>query len=220
MESARKNYDIILFDLDGTLTDSGEGIMNGAAFALKKFGIQASDRSVLAKFVGPPLWESFEVFYGLTKEQSKQAVEEFRVYYTDIGILENQIYDGIKNLLADLHNAGKTIILATSKPKAFALRVLERFDIARYFTHFLGAEFDRSMTEKDQLITAGLSLCENADKKKAVMIGDRKFDIEGANIVGIDSIGVLYGYGDIEELSKEGATYIAKNADEIRKILL
>lgn len=212
-------YDVILFDLDGTLTDSALGITNSAAYSLKKYGIEVADRTELYKFVGPPLHESFEKFYGFSPEEAKQAVEYYREYYREKGIFENVVYDGIEPLLKAISDSGKTLVVATSKPELFAKRILEYFDLAKYFTYIAGANMDGTRTKKDEVIAYALQNCRISDRAKVVMVGDREHDILGAGKVGIDSLGVLFGYGDYEELKNAGATYIAETVEDIYPVI-
>lgn len=212
-------YKYILFDLDGTLTDSGMGITNSAMYALKKFGINVKNRSELYKFVGPPLHGSFENYYGFSKEEAYKAVEYYREYYRDKGIFENLLYDGIKSLLKGLYNSGRMLILATSKPTVFAKQILEHFDIAKYFTYIAGSNLDGTMVKKDEIIKYAIEVCSITDLSKTIMAGDRKHDIIGAKKTGIKSIGVLYGYGDRNELEQAGADFIAGTVDEVWSIL-
>ncbi len=214
-----KNYETVLFDLDGTLTDPGEGVTNSVAYALEKFGISVSDKRELYRFIGPPLLYSFENFYGFSESDAKKALGYYREYYSKTGIFQNAIYDGIKELLSDLKKSGKKLVVATSKPEHFAKIVLEHFDILKYFDFLGGASLDESRSEKNEVMEYAVKTC-NIDTSRAIMIGDRHFDIDGAKLFGMDSIGVLFGYGTREELEKSGATYIADSADEIRKILL
>jgi phosphoglycolate phosphatase len=213
-------YPYILFDLDGTLTDPGLGITNAVIYALEKFGITADDRRSLYKFIGPPLWDSFERFYGFSKEEAESAVRYFREYYNDTGIFENTAQAGIRALLGALRDSGRTLAVATSKPEVTAKRVLEHFDLAGYFTFIGGSTYDGSRVNKDDVIRYVLDSCRICDLSSAVMVGDREHDIVGAGKAGIDSIGVLYGYGCREELQEAGADYIAETVADVGKILL
>lgn len=212
-------YDVILFDLDGTLTDSGLGITNSAAYSLKKYGIEITDRAELYKFVGPPLHESYEKYYGFSPEEAKKAVEYYREYYRDKGIFENVVYEGIEELLKAIYNSGKTMIVATSKPEEFAKRILEYFDISKYFSCIAGSKMDGTRTKKDEVIFYALEKGKVSDLSKVLMIGDREHDMIGAQKVGIDSLGVLFGYGNYEELKNAGATYIAETVKDIYPII-
>lgn len=215
-----QHYDIILFDLDGTLTDPGLGITNAVAHALHRFGIPVPPRTELYKFIGPPLVDSFMEYYGMTKEQADTAVVYYREHYRDTGLFENVVYDGIDAMLARLTAAGKTPVLATSKPEVFARRILEHFDLDRYFRFVAGATLDGSLSTKGDVIAHALNLCQPEDLRRVVMVGDRKHDILGAKENGLDSIGVLYGYGDRPELEQAGATYIAPTVAELEALLL
>ncbi len=215
-----KKYDVVLFDLDGTLTDPGEGITNSVAHALKKYGITVEDRTELYKFIGPPLHESFEKCYGFSRKESLTAVEHYREYYRDKGIYENKVYDGIEDLLKNLFENGKKVILATSKPEIFAREILRHFNIEKYFYYSAGANLDGSRTNKAEVIEYALREGGVTDKSSAVMVGDREHDIIGANINGLDSIGVLFGYGNREELETVGATHIAATVKDIERIIL
>lgn len=212
------NYSYILFDLDGTLTDSGPGITNSVMYALGRFGIN-KPRSELYRFIGPPLRTSFKEFYGFDDCQTEKAIEYYREYYTDKGIFENEVYEGIPELLRNICGSGKKVALATSKPEKFAVRILEHFGIAEYFSAVTGASMTEARTEKNELISLSLSALGVKDKTKSVMVGDRKFDILGAKANGIDSIGVLYGYGDRGELTAAGADFIAETPQELLKLL-
>ncbi len=215
-----RKYDVILFDLDGTLTDPGLGITNSVAHALNKYGITVNDRKELYKFIGPPLHESFEKFYGFSRKKAMQAVEYYREYYKVKGIYENSVYDGIENLLVKLKERGKKIVLATSKPEVFAREILRHFSLDKYFFYAAGSNLDGTRTNKAEVIDYALSACEVCDKSTVVMIGDREHDIIGANKNGIESLGVLFGYGNRKELEAAGATYIAERVEDIEKILL
>lgn len=210
-----KSYSYLLFDLDGTLTDPGEGITNSVAYALKKFGIEVVDRSELYPFIGPPLLESFMKLYGLSREDAERAVAYYREYFGDRGIFENRPYNGIKEALKTLKDAGKTLIMATSKPEPYARRIAEHFELDGYFTYMAGATFDESRSEKWDVIQYALDTMKIADLSQAVMIGDRKHDIIGAQKTGLDSVGVLWGYGTREELTAAGADAILDNIEQL-----
>lgn len=210
-----KNYDIILFDLDGTLVDSGLGITNSVIYALEKFNIKVYDRTSLYKFVGPPLHKSFENFYDFTPEKAMQAVKYYREYYKDKGIFEVKMYAGIKNTLENLYSADKTLLVTTSKPEVFAKKILEHLGIAKYFKIIAGANLDGTRTIKSEVIDYAFKQCKITDLSKVIIIGDREYDVFGAKEIGIDSMGVLYGYGSEEELKNAGATCLAKSALDI-----
>ena len=208
-------YTTVLFDLDGTLTDSGAGILNSVTYALKKYNIIIEDKAELNKFVGPPLHESFINFCGFSPEESAKAVEYYREYYREKGIYENELYDGVAAMLQELSDAGKKIILATSKPEVFAAEILRYFQIDKYFDFVGGATMDGVRSKKADVISYALEKCNVADLSSAVMVGDREQDIFGAKEIGIDSIGILYGYGNRAELQNAGATYIAETVKDI-----
>lgn len=212
-------YHTILFDLDGTLTDSAPGITNSVAYALKKWNIEESDLGLLRKFVGPPLDESFERYYGFSSEKCGQAIEYYREYYQVKGIYENSVYKGIPELLDWLAGTGRRMIVATSKPEPSAVRVLEHFHIAAYFDVIAGATMDRSRVKKSDVIRYALERAGIRDLSGVVMVGDRENDIQGAKMNGLDSIGVLYGYGDREELSGAGAMQLAETVEDLRRCI-
>lgn len=212
-------YQYIFFDLDGTLTDPGIGITNSVAYALKKWNIEVADRSELYCFIGPPLVDSFMKYYGFSEEDANKAVEYYREYFSVTGLYENTIFDGTVKLLADLKAAGKKIVLATSKPQNFAETILNHFDIAKYFDAVAGATMDGTRSKKTDVILYALELCQIVDKSQVVMVGDREHDINGANNAGLDSIGVLCGYGDREELETAGATYIVAKIEDVWELV-
>ena len=215
-----KNYKYIFLDLDGTLTDPAEGITNSIMYSLKKFDIEVSDRTKLYKFIGPPLIDSFKEFYGFEQEKALKAVEYYREYFNVDGLYENKMYEGIEEVLKTLKLAGKTLVLATSKPEKFAKIILEHFGLIQYFDYVAGATMDGKINYKHEVIEHALNMCNQPDISQIIMIGDRKFDILGAKQFGIDSMGVLYGYGNKEELDEAGADYIVNTPEEILKILV
>lgn len=215
-----KKYDVILFDLDGTLTDSSPGIMNSIVYALKKCNISVENTDDLRKFLGPPLHESFRDFYGFDDEKSMEAVGFYREYFSTKGLLENEVYSGIREMLEDLKDNGKRLILATSKPQPFTDRIMAHFDLAKYFEFIAGSNMDGTRSKKAEVIAYALENCGIMGKSNVVMVGDREHDIIGAKTVGIDSIGVEYGYGDYDELSDAGATYIVKTVEELKDIFI
>lgn len=208
-------FQYIMFDLDGTLTDPATGITNSVMYALKKYGIEVNDRSELYSFIGPPLQKSFERFYGFSEDEAKKAVEYYREYYRDKGIFENTLYDGIKELLQLLKERRRTVILATSKPEIFARQILEHFQLITYFDFIAGSELDGRRVDKDDVIRYALDGCGINDLSKAIMIGDREYDIIGAQKLGIKSMGVLFGYGSRDELENAGADYILETVADL-----
>lgn len=213
-------YDTILFDLDGTLTDPGVGITNSVAYSLEKFGIHNEDRRELYCFIGPPLTDSYREYYGFSEEDAVLAVKYYREYFSVKGIFENEVYDGVPEMLAALCRAGKKVILATSKPEEYARRIVEHFGLDGYFFFVGGGSMDNSRSSKDRVVRYSMANGQVTETSRAIMIGDRKHDIIGAKANGIDSVGVLYGYGSREELEAAGATYIAATPADVLKICL
>ncbi len=217
-----KDYSVILFDLDGTVTDSGPGIMNGAAYALRRFGIEETDVQALRRFVGPPLYDSFSIFYGLSREDSYKAVDYYREYYNDGGgIFENSVYEGMEEALKMLQAAGKKLLIATSKPEISAKRVLEHFKLSDYFFYIAGADMEGTRVKKSDIVEYALREAGALDcREKVLMVGDREHDVIGAAENGLECMGVTYGYGSREELESAGAVYIADSPmDAARQIL-
>ena len=210
-------YKTAFFDLDGTLTESGIGITRSVAFALRKFGIEETDQAKLDRFVGPPLIDSFMRFYGLSYEDAVQAVVYYREYYAVTGIFENRVYDGVVEMLQQLKDHGVRCILATSKPDGYANQILEHFALAEYFDFVAGATMDERRTKKEDVIAYALS---QTCAENVVMIGDREHDILGGKKNGLDTIGVLYGYGSRDELEVAGADFIAETAPDIPRFIL
>lgn len=213
-----KKYKSLFFDLDGTITDSSEGIINSIVYALEKMDVTITDKSVLKKFVGPPLMDSYKKYFAFTNKEAELGLKLFREYFTEKGIYENRLFDGMDNLLHDLYINGYELVLATSKPIHFAERILEYFNIKKYFTHISACPIDEANTTKLDVIKSALEMTSVKNKEEILMIGDTVFDVTGAKICGIDSLGVLYGTDSAEELKK--STYLAKDVEEIRTILL
>lgn len=213
-------YKYILFDLDGTLTDPGEGITNSVAYALEKFNIINTDRTELYPFIGPPLLDSFMNFYGFSREDGMKAVEYYRENFRSKGILENKLYPGIPEALQNLKKQGKKVILATSKPEEFAKRILDYFDLTKYFDFVAGATMDGSRGKKADVIAYALKEGGVEDPTEAIMVGDREFDILGAKENGLKAIGVTFGYGSPEELDGAGAAFIADSPEDIVRIII
>jgi len=203
-----KNFDVLLFDLDGTLTDSAEGIMNCAEHALNAMGIVEPDRNKLLRFIGPPLVDSFMDFYGMDRDDAMKAVAAYRERYPVKGIFENRVYEGIPEALELLKNGGKRLAVATSKPEVFALRILDYFDIAKYFEVVTGAELSGERNAKSEVIAECLKRLGNPDRETVLMIGDRKHDVEGAKLCGVACAGVKFGYAEENELENAGAEYV------------
>ncbi|MDO5153651.1 MAG: HAD-IA family hydrolase [Eubacteriales bacterium] len=206
----------ILFDLDGTLTDSGEGIINCAILALQHFGLPIPSREEMRVFVGPPLQESF-IRHGVPADRAEEAVRIYRSRYIPIGKFENTPYPGIREMLEALKADGHKLYVATSKPEAMSIEILEHFDLARYFDQICGATMDFSRSSKEAVIAYLLE--QNGRSDNTVMVGDTKFDILGAASHGIPAIGVAWGYGETADMEAAGAAAIAHNPEELLELL-
>ncbi len=207
----------ILFDLDGTLTDSGEGIMNCATLALNHFGLPVPDRETLRVFVGPPLDETF-IKFGVPADRTDEAIAVYRSRYTTIGKFENEPYPGVEQLLQKLQQQGYRLFVATSKPEGMSVEILEKFGLAQYFERICGATLDGSRSKKSDIIAYLLN--QAGGVANAVMVGDTAYDIIGANAHGIPAIGVSWGYGKVADMEKAGAAAIAHSMDELYSILV
>lgn len=206
----------ILFDLDGTLTDSGEGIINCATLALEHFGIPVPSREKMRVFVGPPLHEIFMKF-GIPADKTDEAIKVYRSRYIPIGKYENTPYPGIRELLEQLKAQGHTLYVATSKPEGMSVDILDHFDLSKYFDRICGASMDTSRSTKEAVIAYLLE--QNGNKDNMVMVGDTKFDVIGAKMHGIPTIGVAWGYGTVEDMVSAGATAIAHSTEELLQLL-
>ena len=206
----------VLFDLDGTLTDSGEGIINCAVFAMERLCIPVPPREELGVFVGPPLWDTFRQF-GVPTDRVDEAVEIFRSRYVPIGKFENTPYPGIREVLEVLRAQGRKLYVATSKPEVTAREILEHFDLSRYFTEICGASVDKTRSSKEDVIAYLLSL--DACKEHPVMVGDTAFDVIGAAAHGIPTIGAAWGYGKTEDMVSAGAAAIAQTPEDLLRII-
>lgn len=215
----RKKYDILLFDLDGTLTDPEEGISNAVKYSLSYFGIEENDMKKLRGFIGPPLIDGYMDICGFSYENALIARDKYRDYYSEKGVLENNIYPGIKDLLEEMKLIGKRMFVATSKPVVYADIILKHFGLFNYFEGVCGAEMSEKQHRKSNVIKKAISIAGESDLKKYLMIGDRKHDLIGANEVGIDSLGVLFGYGTKEELVEYCPKYIAETVSDLERIL-
>ncbi len=212
------SYQYILFDLDGTITDSKQGITNSVAYALKYLGISVENPDTLCKFIGPPLTESFKEYYNLSDIETETAIQKYREYYSEKGIYENELYSEIIHLLEKLKQNGKKIILATSKPTIYAKKILEYFNLEQYFHFIAGSEMNLSRYKKEDVIRYAIEQNKIVDKVEVIMVGDRKHDIIGAKENEIASVGVLYGYGGREELS--GADFIVEKVADLIPVLI
>lgn len=212
-----------LFDLDGTLTDPKQGICTCVQYALKDQGIDEPDLDKLEPFIGPPLWDSFMKFYGMDREQADKAVAKYRERFSEVGLFENEVYEGIPYMLKDLKEAGFTLAVASSKPTVFVERILEHFQIKQYFKVIVGSELDGTRVNKDEVVREALHRLfgeKPIDPQLVYMIGDRCFDVEGAKALNVESVGVAYGYGSMEELQEAKADYIVRSVGELHAFLL
>lgn len=225
-------YQYVLFDLDGTLTDPKLGITTCVQYALGKMGIEEPNLDKLEPFIGPPLLDSFMQFYGMSKEDAQKSIVNYRERFSTVGLFENEVYPGIPQLLKELKDAGRKIAIASSKPTVFIDRILEHFEIAQYFDVVIGSELDGTRGKKEEVVEealkqllpeemmANLQRNQETTETEVVMIGDRRFDIEGAKLFGIASIGVDYGYAAEGELAAAGADVVVETVDELRKELI
>ncbi|MNH94770.1 5'-nucleotidase [compost metagenome] len=210
-------YSHVLFDLDGTLTDPKVGITKSVQYALHRFGIEVNDLDQLNSFIGPPLMLSFQELYGFTEAQANQAIRYYREYFQDQGIYENELYDGMIELLSLLKNQNRTLVIATSKPAVFAERILSYFHVDMYFDFICGSELDGTRSDKAEIIQYILTRMQISNHA-AIMIGDRKFDIIGANQNDVDAIAVAYGYGSKQELTESHPKYYADSVTQLYEL--
>lgn len=209
-------YQTLLFDLDGTLTDSGEGIMNCAILALEHFQLPIPTREEMRVFIGPPLHETF-IKFGIPEDKVDEAVAIFRSRYIPIGKFENKPYPGIRELLAQLKQEGFRLLVATSKPEVTAMEVLDKFELSQYFERICGASMDKSRSTKEAVIAYLLD--HYGGKETMVMVGDTHYDVLGAKSHGIPCIGVSWGYGTVEDMKNAGAIAIADTMEELHDLL-
>lgn len=224
----------LLFDLDGTLTDPKEGICKSVQYALRAFGIEEPDIDKLEPFIGPPLVDSFMEFYGMTKERAAEAVVKYRERFSVRGWSENIVYEGIEHMLQSLRDAGYVLAVASSKPTVFVERILTHFGLRDAFSVVVGSELDGRRINKDEVILEALRQLfgmsdgvlpgsvsrGGAMQDELLMIGDRKFDVEGAHALGIRCVGVAYGYAQPGELEEAGADFLADSPDRLSELLL
>lgn len=214
-----KQYDTILFDLDGTLTDSKEGIIKSVQYALGKMGITVEDREKLVPFIGPPLLYSFQHFYGLTQEEAHTAIGYYREYFERDGIFDNRVYDGMPALLQELHAKGKCLLVATSKPTIYADPIVRHYGMGDYFHAIIGASTDGTRTEKGQVIEEALRHT-TTPKERILMVGDREHDVIGAREHDIDVAAVGFGYGTEAERRLHRPDYYCETVADLRAFLL
>ena len=215
-------YQYLLFDLDGTLTDPREGITKAVQYALRAYGIEEPDLGKLECFIGPPLIPSFMEYYGFPREQAEEAVKVYREYFSTKGIFQNLVLEGIPQMLSKLHESGKFLAVASSKPEEFCRKILERFEILQYFDEVAGASMDEKRSEKADVIREALRRIgiRKEHKDQVLMIGDRKHDVEGAKECGLHSLGVYIGFAEPGELEKAGADHICRTVEEMEAFLL
>lgn len=218
-------FQYCLFDLDGTLTDSQEGITKSVQYALKAFGIEEPDLKKLTPFLGPPLQKSFMEIYGFSQEDAAKAVALYRERFAPIGIFENSVYPGIPDMLENLKEKGVLLAVASSKPECYVRQILAHFDVEKYFDVVVGSELDGRRSQKEEVVEEALKrlgiLTIPVEKRKTAcaMIGDRKFDLQGAKAHFLTGVGVSYGYAPVGELEEEGADYIAETVGELAQYL-
>lgn len=201
-------YQYIFFDLDGTLTDSGIGISNSVKYALRKLGYPVEEERVMTEFVGPPLWKSFQMFCNMTKEEAEHAVDVYREYFSVTGLFENEVYDGIRPMLEALKAKGYKMAIATSKPEIYSVQIIKHFQLDSYFEFVAGSTMDGSRVAKADVIRHAMDSLGLDDASKILMAGDREHDVLGAKQLGMDCVGVLWGYGSEDELKQAGADHI------------
>lgn len=216
-----KKYDVIAFDLDGTLSDPARGLVEGFVYAFRKMGVEYESREALKKYIGPPLIETWMPEFGWSEEEAERAVILFREYYNIYGWWDNVIYPGIRELLIALRERGKRIVLTTSKPEDTALDVLRLFDILKYFDFVGGASSHKTRERKSEVIDYVLDAIgvPTEERGRVILVGDRVYDARGAAECGIDSIGVLWGHGSEKEIAESGFTYTAKSPAEVLEII-
>jgi phosphoglycolate phosphatase len=212
------NFDTLLFDLDGTLTDSTEGIVRCLEYALERMGFDIPEDT--NKFLGPPLYRSFAEFCGMNEEQVNEAVRIFRERYSTVGLFENRVYEGVPEMLKRLRDGGKRIMVATSKPEVYAVRIFDRFGLSQFFEIVGGANINGTRNDKDEVIEYVLGKAGISDRSSVLMIGDRRQDVIGAHKTGLKCMGILWGFGSIEELTEAGADFIAETPIKAADMLL
>ena len=212
-------FEYVLFDLDGTLTDSEQGIINAALYALDKYNITVNEISELRKFIGPAIQEAFSINYGFEEEETEEIISTFREYYSEKGAYENKVYPGIIELLEELKKRNKKLAVVSSKADVFTHKILEHFDLLKYFDYVASASLDNTKTKKVELISEIIEHFDVDDLDKVVMVGDRKGDIRGAAESGIASIAVLWGYADEGEIEKHKPDYVAEKVEDLLSLI-
>lgn len=215
-----RNYQLVLFDLDGTLTDPKPGITRAVQYALARYDITVTDLDTLTPFIGPPLHHSFTRYYGFDSRQAREAVTFYREYFAEKGLYENAVYPDIPRLLERLQTPERRLIIATSKPTVYAQRIVEHFQLGAYFSQVVGSDLELTRTDKALIIADILDAYPDVKREAVVMVGDREHDIMGARAHHLDAIGVTYGYGSLAELQAAGATAIAGSVAELADLLV
>ena len=214
-------YQYLLFDLDGTLTNPKEGITKSVQYALHHFGIDVDDPDTLTSYIGPPLIPSFMEFHGLTQEQALEALQVYRQRFASVGLFENEVLEGVPEMLCALKQKGRFLAVASSKPEAYVIRILEHFDLLQYFDEVVGASMDEKRSVKKDVIEEALHRMGKAPgDRNVLMIGHRMHDIEGARLCGLDSLGVYTGFAADGELEAAGATYVFHSIRSMADFLL
>lgn len=215
-----KNIDLILFDLDGTITDPAEGICNSIARALFAMNRNMISEELCCRFIGPALHDSFRKYCNMTPDEAQEAIRLFREYYGPIGMYECYVFPGIRELFARLKAAGKRIAVATAKAEPFAIKLLDHYGLTEYFDCIAAASLDGSRSDKADIIDHGLAMLGITERDSVIMVGDREFDVFGAHDAGMKAIGVTWGYGTLAELQRAGADYIAATPEEVGNLIL
>lgn len=213
-------YQYLLFDLDGTLTNPKEGITKSVQYALRHFGIEVADPDTLTPYIGPPLIPSFMEFHGLTQEQALEALQVYRKRFESVGLFENEVLDGVPEMLCSLKQKGRYVAVASSKPEAYVRRILEHFDLLQFFDEVVGASMDEKLSAKKDIIGEALRrMGKSPGDRDVLMVGDRMHDVEGAKLCGLDSLGVYTGFAPEGELEEAGATYVFHTIKEMADFL-
>lgn len=219
IEGSNMKQTYLFWDLDGTLTDSGPGIINSVKYTLRKMGKEIPAENVLRKFIGPPLIYSFQEYSGMSEEEAQLGVMTYREYYAETGLFENKVYEGIEPVLKKFQEFGKKLVVATSKPEKFSVRIIGHFGLDSYFTMIAGSSMDESRNTKEAVIRYAIQRLGIENPQNIIMIGDREYDVRGAKQCGIDCIGVLWGYGSKEELQSAGAVAVAESPEHLFGLL-
>ena len=213
-------YQYLLFDLDGTLTNPKEGITKSVQYALRHFRIEVADPDTLTPYIGPPLIPSFMEFHGLTQEQALEALQVYRKRFESVGLFENEVLDGVPEMLCSLKQKGRYVAVASSKPEAYVRRILEHFDLLQFFDEVVGASMDEKLSAKKDIIGEALRrMGKSPGDQDVLMVGDRMHDVEGAKLCGLDSLGVYTGFAPEGELEEAGATYVFHTIKEMADFL-